>query len=80
MPVAEQLPAQPVKVEPVAEVVVSVTEVLLLKEAEQVEPQLIPSGSEVTVPEPVPALEMVRVWVGILISTADHPARQTLPP
>ena len=62
MPVAEQLPVQPVKVEPVAGLAVAVISVLLLNEAEQVAPQLIPAGLEVTVPEPVPALEIVRVW------------------
>src|SRR5438046_6701741 len=50
-------PLQPVKVEPAAGVAVSVTAVPLVKLAEQVTPQLIPTGALVTVPLPVPALD-----------------------
>src|SRR5437773_4754507 len=49
-------PLQPVKVEPAAAVAVNVTAVPLAKLAEQVAPQLIPTGALVTVPLPVPAL------------------------
>src|SRR5438132_13901779 len=47
-------PVHPSKVEPLAGVAVRVTCVPLSKEAEQVAPQLIPAGLEVTVPLPVP--------------------------
>src|SRR5207249_5639438 len=56
-------PVQPVKVEPAAGVAVNVTAVPLVKLAEQVTPQLIPTGALVTVPLPVPALLTVRVKV-----------------
>ncbi|KJU86733.1 hypothetical protein MBAV_001070, partial [Candidatus Magnetobacterium bavaricum] len=49
------------KVEPESGVAVRVTGVLAAKEAEHVDPQLIPEGLLVTVPLPV--LEMVRVLV-----------------
>lgn len=52
---------QPPKVEPAATAAYKVTEVSLLNLAEQVEPQLRPAGLLVTVPEPVPALLIVRV-------------------
>src|SRR5262245_23485840 len=62
VPVPEQPPPlQPAKVEPVAGVTLRVTTVPLLNEAEQVAPQLIPAGSEVTVPRPVPVLVTERV-------------------
>src|SRR5437016_2584324 len=57
-------PLQPVKVEPAAGVAVSVTAVPLVKLAEQVTPQLIPTGALVTVPLPVPALLTVSATVG----------------
>jgi len=64
VPVPEQPPPlQPVKIEPLAGVAVSVTNVPLSNEAEQVAPQSIPGGSEVTVPLPVPALLLVRLTV-----------------
>jgi hypothetical protein len=53
-------PLQPAKVDPVLGVAVNVTGVPLLKEAEQVLPQLRPAGLLVTVPLPVPALVIVR--------------------
>ena len=51
---AQPPPVQPSKVEPLAGVAVRVTCVPLAKEAEQVAPQLMPVGLEVTVPLPVP--------------------------
>src|SRR5262245_32582430 len=60
LPVPEQAPDQPLKEEPVAGVAVSVTGPPL-REAEQVEPQSIPAGLEVTEPEPLPALATVSV-------------------
>ena len=53
-------PLQPVKMFKSAGVAVSVTTVSLSKGAEQVEPQLIPLGAEVTVPLPMPDLSTVR--------------------
>ncbi len=53
---------QPVKVEPVEATAVRVTEVFRSKLAEQVEPQLIPLGTLLTVPEPAPDLATVRVF------------------
>jgi len=62
LPVPEQPPPlQPMKLDPVSGVAVSVTGGSLLKVAEQVAPQLIPPGLEVTVPLPVPVLPTVRV-------------------
>jgi len=54
-------PDQPVKVEPETGAAVRVTDVPELKLAEQVEPQLMPLGLLVTMPEPVPVLETERV-------------------
>jgi len=61
VPVPEHAPLQPVKVEPPAGLAVKVTDVPELYEAEQVAPQLIPAGLEVTVPLPVPDLPTDRV-------------------
>ena len=60
-PVPEQAPDQPANIEPETGLAVRVTEVPWANEAEQVPPQLIPEGLEVTVPEPVPDLETERV-------------------
>lgn len=54
-------PLQPANVELVAADSVSVTCVPLAKLAEHVDPQLIPAGLLLTVPEPVPAFVTVRV-------------------
>ena len=50
VPVPVHAPLQPANVEPDAGVALKVTTVPLLKEAEQVLPQLIPAGLLVTVP------------------------------
>jgi hypothetical protein len=50
----EQLPPQPVNVEPVVAAAVRVTDVPEVYEATQVPPQLIPPVLLVTVPDPVP--------------------------
>ncbi len=60
-PVPEHAPLHPEKVEPEAGAAASVTVAVVAKEALQVEPQLIPSGLLVTVPEPVPVFETVSV-------------------
>ncbi len=58
VPVPEQpSPLQPVNVESGSFVADNVTPVLLLKKAEQAEPQVIPAGVLVTIPLPVPLLE-----------------------
>ena len=53
-------PAQPVKVEPAAGVAVNVTTVPVGNPATHVEPQSIPAGWLVTVPDPVPIFWTVR--------------------
>ncbi len=61
VPVPLQLPpVQPIKVEPVAADAVRVTWVLKLYENKHVAPQLMPVGTLVTVPVPVPDLFTVR--------------------
>ena len=52
-------PLQPAKTEPAAGVAVRVTVVPEENDFEQVDPQLMPDGELVTVPEPVPAF---RTW------------------
>ena len=56
-PVPEHAPLQPVKLDPVAGMAVSVTVVPIVKSALQVLPQSIPPILEVTVPVPVPAFD-----------------------
>ena len=57
LPVPVHAPDQPVNEEPAPGDAVRVTRVPEVKEAEQVAPQEIPAGDEVTVPVPEPALE-----------------------
>jgi len=61
VPVPVQPPLQPVNVEPVAGVAVSVTAVPLANAVEQVAPHEMPVGELVTVPLPVPAFVTARV-------------------
>ena len=61
VPVPVQPPLQPVNVEPVAGVAVSVTAVPLANAAEQVAPHEMPVGELETVPLPVPAFVTARV-------------------
>ena len=56
VPVPEQSPLQPVKVEPLAGVAVRLMEVPFAKLAEHVLPQLMPAGLLLTVPSPGPVL------------------------
>jgi hypothetical protein len=58
VPVPLHAPLQPEKVEPAAGVAASVTLVPPAKGALQAVPQLIPLGTEVTVPLPLPGLLM----------------------
>src|SRR5262249_48784624 len=66
-------PFQPVKVEPLAAVAVSVTLCPWVKGTLQVLPQLTPAGLEVTVPLPVPALLTVRRNCGGVVLANVHP-------
>src|SRR5207245_4124328 len=66
------------KVEPAAGVAVSVTAVPLVKLAEQVTPQLIPTGALVTVPLPVPALLTVSAKLGRLKVAVTVVAAETV--
>ena len=59
VPVPLHAPLQPVKVEPVVGAAVSVTEAPLVKEAEQVLPQLMPDGLLLTVPLLAPVLNLL---------------------
>jgi len=54
-------PLQPANDEPVVGFAVSVTDDPFFKIAEQSEPQLMPAGDEVTVPEPVPDFESAKL-------------------
>jgi hypothetical protein len=58
-------PLQPLKMERRFGVAVSVTTVPLLKAAEQVAPQSIPGGLEVTLPPAVPVFVTVKVTVTV---------------
>jgi hypothetical protein len=61
LPVPVQAPDQPVKVELPVGAAVNVTVDPMLNEKEQVAPQLIPEGSEVTVPVPSLTTERAKV-------------------
>jgi hypothetical protein len=90
VPVPVHAPLQPVNVAPAAGVAVSVTAVPLLKAAEQVDPQLMPAGALVTVPDPAPARLTVRAkdWrpklavtdVAAFIVTVQVPVPEQPPP
>ena len=62
MPMPEHAPLHPVKVEPAFGVAVRVTMVLCAKEEEQFVVQVIPVGTEVTVPEPAPLMVTPRAY------------------
>ena len=64
VPVPEQAPLQPLKIEPDAGVAARLTLVPEANVAEHVAPQLMPAGALVTDPLPVPAREMVKVTRG----------------
>jgi hypothetical protein len=78
VPVPEQPPLQPLKVEPAAGVAVKVTAVPLANAAEQVAPHEMPAGLLVTVPLPAPVFETVSVTVDarvtVKLSVAVFPA------
>jgi hypothetical protein len=69
VPVPEQSPLQPAKLEPPVGVAVSVTLVGAVNAAEQLAPQLIAAGALVTVPLPAPALVTVSVWLVVVGGT-----------
>jgi hypothetical protein len=63
MPVPEQpAPVQPLNSIPASGVAVSVTLEFAPKPAEQIWPQLMPAGLDVTVPVPAPVFESVSVF------------------
>jgi hypothetical protein len=68
-PVPLHAPLQPANVEVPSEVAASVTDVPEEYAAEQVEPQFIPDGELVTVPDPVPVFETVNIF-GFLVNVA----------
>ena len=69
-PQEEQASPQPAKLEPVSAVAVRVTEVLAVYGSVQSLPQLMPVGSLVTVPLPLPDLVTVRVFALVVSSSA----------
>jgi len=76
-PQEEQSPPQPPKLEPESAVAVRVTEVPAVYGSVQSEPQLMPVGSLVTVPLPLPDLVTVRVFALVVNSSA--PMSQAAP-
>src|SRR5438309_5324937 len=79
VPVPEQAPPlQPVKVEPATGVAVKVTAVPLAKLAEQVAPQVIPTGELVTVSLPLPAMLTVSAKLGRLKVAVTVVAAETV--
>jgi hypothetical protein len=63
VPVPMQAPLQPEKTDPDAGVAVSVTAVLVVKLNAQLDPQSMPAGADVTVPDPAPAFATVSAKV-----------------
>ena len=63
LPVPEQAPPQPLKIQPLAGDAVKLTVAPAAKAALQVEPQLIPAGELVTVPLPVLLTDRIGVCV-----------------
>jgi hypothetical protein len=61
-PVPEQAPVHPVKTEPAAGVAVRVIVDPAVYAEEQVPPQLMPAGVDVTVPLPLPLFTIFRVY------------------
>ena len=84
VPVPEQAPLHPTKMELAAGAAVNVTDVPALNDAEQVAPQLIPAGEEVIVPVPVPVLaterlKVLRVKVAVTFLAALRVTVQEVP-
>jgi len=70
VPVPLQAPLQPSKVEPAVALAVNVTLVPLEKLTEQVEPQLIPAGDDVTVPLPLVVTAKAKLFGGVTENVA----------
>src|SRR5438105_3634810 len=68
---AQPPPPQPVKTEPGAGLAVRVTEVLLAKLAEHVDPQSIPAGLLVTVPAPAVETVSTKVCEKVAVTNAS---------
>src|SRR5438034_971113 len=75
VPAAESHPLQLPKVEFVSGTAVSPTVAPLANRAEQLEPQVIPEGALLTVPDPVPALTTERAKAPGSASRATPPSR-----
>ena len=75
VPVPEQAPDQPAKVEPDAAVAVRVTLVPEANDAEHVAPQLMPAGLDATDPLPLPAMATFRGYCPV----AQAPPGKVLP-
>lgn len=70
-PVPVHAPPQPVKAEPEAGVAARLITDPAGKLAEHVAPQLTPAGELLIAPVPVPAFEVVRLYVGINVAVSD---------
>lgn len=68
-PVPEQSPLHPTNAEPDAAAAFNATDVTSSNWAEQVVPQLMPPGVDVTVPLPLPSLLIVIVITGLSVMT-----------
>ena len=69
VPFVASQPSQPMKMERKPGLAVSVTTVPLLKSAEQVDPQAIPAGLDVTVPPRRPVFLTVKGTVNVKLLT-----------